>query len=268
MDDFKFTLVIPTNADWNRLRPMADSLLVNTAQKKLLQVIIVDNCNTNHHDLRPFMDELRAGWSVRGGDPDDIILVKAPYRLGLTSVWHYGFSHARTDWVCIVNDDIHYEHCWDDQFRKLTRKKPNYDAFLLCHPYNWSGFAVCHRFVAEYPFRLEFPEGYYEDDDIYLRVALRNRWTRKTQVYRNEGGIYCLPFNEKTKEGQPRGLFKHVPIHTKEKSKFHNPWNEQANFAVFSKYWTQVAPGTPGGIECKDGRWWKPTAAQKGKYHR
>ena len=169
--------------------------------------------------------------------------------------------NSETDWTCIVNDDIHYERCWDDQFRKLVEKKPEFDIFLLCHPYNWSGFAVNRRFVAQYPFRLEFPEGYYEDDDIYLRVAYRNHRKNKNEVYTKD--IYCLPYNE-SRKGAPRRLFKHVPIHSKQESEFHNRWDDQANLKVFLKYWAMTNPSVRGAIQSKNEQdWWKPTEETK-----
>jgi hypothetical protein len=240
----KITLAIPTNADWERLNRTKQSLVQNTAEPENVDVIFVDNRNTFGHDMQPFVDSVQEEY--RGS----VKLVCMPLRCGLTTAWKWCTDSSSTDWTVITNDDIYFMPGWDTKFRDLLKKEPGFGLYLLCHPYNWSGFAVHTSFVEEFPWRTEFPAGYHEDNDIYLRVATARGLTTKSEIYTK--AIYCLPFAT----SPPQYCFQHLHHTETQKSKFYTRWNEEANLKVFTKYWRQCAKWTPGAIENKNGHYY------------
>lgn len=246
----KITLAIPTNADWERLNRTRQSILKTTINPQVVDIIIVDNGNTFGHDMTEWVNEFKE--SYRGY----VELYKMPKRAGLTTAWKWCTDMSMTDWTVIINDDTSLTLGWDVIFRNLLEKEPNHDIYLLCHPFNWSGFAVNRAFVKEFPWRTEFPEGYYEDNDIYLRVATARGLTKKSEIYTK--AIYCLPY---VTEGQPtKFCFTHAQDNAiSKRSPHYTRWNSAANLRVFNKYWRRRSPGTPNAIEMKDGNYYVST---------
>ena len=242
----KITLAIPTNADWRRLNKTRQSIVSNTFTPMDVNIVIVDNGNTFGHDLTQWVNELQADY--RG----TVKLEVMPKRAGLTTAWKCCTDTSNTEWTVIINDDTYLMPAWDETFRQLLNKEPGHGCYLLCHPYNWSGFAVSRDFIQEFPWRTEFPEGYHEDDDLYLRVAQARGFTTKSEVYTK--AIYCLPFAT----GLTQYCFTHSSDNAEsKKSEYYTRWNQQANARVFHKYWRRVAAGTPGAIENKNGQYFK-----------
>jgi len=240
----KFTLAIPTNADWNRLNSMKMSLISNTAEPENVKVIFIDNCNTNNHNMDTWFREFQDRWAERNGQAS---LIKLPERVGLTTAWKACTDESKTEWTCITNDDLYFMPAWDTTFKELVERKQEHDIFLLCNPYNWSGFAVNKKFIQDFPWRTEFPEGYFEDDDIYLRVASANNLHKKSEIYTK--AIYNLPYVES------RYCFEHRPVHSKNDSKFHRGWDGPLNKQFFDQWWQEVTPKFPGAIENKNGKY-------------
>ena len=239
----KITVAIPTNADWARLDRMKQSLVSNTAEPENVDIIFVDNRNTFGHDMQPFVDSIQKDYlgSVR--------LVCMPLRQGLTTAWKACTDASRTKWTVITNDDVYFMPAWDTTFKTLIEKEPSHELYLLCHPYNWSGFAVNRAFVEEFPWRTEFPAGYHEDNDLYLRIATARNLFKKSDIYTE--AIYCLPFAT----DPPEYCFQHLHHTETEKSPHYTRWDEEANLAVFNKYWRRCPKFEKGAIENKNGQY-------------
>lgn len=177
--------------------------------------------------------------------------IRLSHRVGLCAAWDMAIKCKPTDWIVLLNDDCIFGHEWQMEFDKLIRDHSGFDIYLLCEPYNWSGFAVNTRWYKEFgevlkPF--DYIEGYWEDNDIYLTMAAAKGLRTKDEIYRKL--IYCVPYNH---EGF--GLFTHKPWHGKAGNR---RWNDQINKAVFDQRWVQSAEDDPLAIELKNGTWWRP----------
>lgn len=244
----KITLAIPTNADMARLEKLKYHITKQTFAQEMVDVLIIDNGNTFGRDLTSYL------LSVQKAYRGSVTLLTLPERVGLTSAWKAATDASLTDWTVLVNDDTYFMPAWDATFIELINRETTYDCYLLCEPYNWSGFAVNKKFIKEFPWRTEFPAGYHEDDDLFLRVASARGLAKKSEVYSKE--IYCLPYNESSTEGKPRHCFSHEQGNDKsKKSKDYTRWNDQANLNIFNKYWQEVSADTPGAIENKNERY-------------
>ena len=242
----KVTLAIPTNADWRRLDKTRESIIANTANPKLVDIVIVDNGNTFGYDMSDWVSGFNNEYA------GSVRLEVIDKRGGLTTAWKRCTDVSKTEWTVITNDDTTFMPLWDQIFRDLIKKDLGHEIYLLCHPYNWSGFAIHPSFLEKFPWRTEFPSGYHEDDDIYLRVATAHSLTKKSEVY--SGPIYCLPYVTEGREY----CFTHSTDNADSKRSAHyTRWDQRANAVVFHKYWQQVAANTPGAIENKNGMFFK-----------
>jgi len=166
-------------------------------------------------------------------------------RHGLARVWNMCMLVAKTEWVVICNDDSIPTHLWTESLEQVINKTPH-QMYLLCHPNGFSAFCLNKTFWNKHGgFNNEFPEGYYEDDDWFLRVAFQEHVRNRQQVMDNF--IFSYFDNFKI------SLFHHMPIKTKTRG-----WNREKNKKIFDKYWVQVRPDTEGAIENKSGKWYIP----------
>jgi hypothetical protein len=149
------------------------------------------------------------------------------------------------DWILICNDDCVPTRPLEQEIWGLLNST-SHKMFLLCHPNGFSGFLLNKKFWEDMGmFRDEFPEGYYEDDDWFLRVALNTNSTREEVMK-----YYIFSFYD----NYGFSLFKHKPNPEVSSKK----WNKHANKLVFDKYWREVPPKTMGSIENKGGKWYVP----------
>ena len=238
------TVAIPTNADWQRLEYLENSIC-NTFDQEHVKFVFIDNCNTFGHDMKPWIEKVQKQYRGK------IELLVLKERVGLTTAWKAATDHSDTDWTILANDDIYFNPSWDLNFKRLaTHEAPGFGIYLLCHPYNWSGFAVNKDFVERFPWRTEFPAGYHEDNDLYLRVASAYCYTAKSDIYSK--AIYCLPYVTNGREY----CFTHSTDNADSKRSTHyTRWDQKANQLIFHKYWRQCHPTTPGAIENKNGNY-------------
>jgi hypothetical protein len=247
----KVTLTIPTNADWRRLDRTRESIIANTFDPSLVDIVIVDNGNTFGYDMSEWVEGFNQEY--RGSVRLEIM----EERGGLTTAWKRCTDASNTEWTVITNDDTTFMPAWDKIFRDILKEHGTdtghsaYAIYLLCHPYNWSGFAVHRSFLEEFPWNLEFPSGYHEDDELYLRVATARGFTKKSEVYSK--AIYCLPY---VTNGR-RYCFTHSTDNSDSKRSAHyTRWDQKANQLVFHKHWRQCHSNTPGAIENKNGSYY------------
>lgn len=237
----KYTIAAPTDGDPHRWKQLLDSFEKNTVHPERFNWIILDNFNAWNHS---FIEEKKWLESL-GCDVDHAV---PNSRMSLARAWDSSLQCSKTHWTFLINDDIVFNPRWDEQWELIKNNQPLFDMFLLCEPYNWSGFVVNKNWYNKFAWMLnkpQFPAGYYEDDYIYLEMADYYTCKTKKDVYTK--AIYCVPFN------LGFGLFEHKHIPP---ASFANKWDKMANFKAFSKYWTEVHPGYPDGIEAKDGKYY------------
>jgi hypothetical protein len=248
-DGAAFSLLVPTNANLVGLDLLRDSLIKRTVDPSRVQFVLLDNANTRGVDLRPWVADFSRQWPEAS-----IELLVAEERTGYSAACQRLLGAARNEYPVFLNDDVIAEPRWDLLLETLIADVGHVDCWLLTDPlpHEWSGWACRRSFLERYPFRTEFPGGYYEDDDLYLRVAVDAGLRLKDEVYRS--AIYCLPYVE------GRRLFFHQP---EPKSPGAGKWDLEANVPTFLKHWRVVPPNYPGAVQNKhESQWFAPRKDQ------
>lgn len=239
----KYSIIVPTDGDPARWKQLITSYYTNTKNPKNFSWIIIDNNNAWKNDFQIIKDSLLSIGS-------DVEVCKLDPRVGLMDCWNIGLTKSinkNRDWSFIINDDIVFEINWDQQWEAI-KDNSNENIMLLCHPYNWSGFAVNKDWYNEWHWMfddIDWPAAYYEDDFIYLEMAYYHRLKTKAEIYGNKGPICCVPYRYSIR------LFEHKHIPP---SRFANKWDKEANKKVFNQYWREVSPDWEKSIEAKDGK--------------
>lgn len=168
-------------------------------------------------------------------------------RHGLATIWNWCMLIAVYANVVICNDDCVPNGRWEDKLDLVVEKLPH-KMFLLCHPNGFSGFCLDRSFWQKHNyFNYDFPEGYYEDDDWFLKVGFQEGCANKQEIFQKYIFSYYDNYGE--------SLFLHVPHFGPLGNR---KWDKKANKAVFDHFWIEVAPGTKGAIENKGGKWYIP----------
>lgn len=235
-----FAIYVITN--WER-RHFATRFLKEMNKKtdlKKSSLVVVENGDSHGKNLREY---LRLTSRVA-----DFFFHKMDKRRGLATVWNNCMSSGISQDVVICNDDCVPCDRWMQDLVAIVSKVPH-DMILMSQPNGFSAFYL-HKtmWLKEGGFRDEFPAGYYEDDDWFLRVALNNGLTR--QEVMDQKILSCA-------DTLGRGLFEHKPLDSSLGVGL-SKWDKSANKKVFAKYWAETAPNSPGAIENKGGKWYVP----------
>lgn len=230
----KVSLIVPTNGMIQRLSAFFDSFR-NTMYPNDAELILIDNANEHKLGFAGLVDDWRRTYRA------NIRLITLPKATGLTKMWDLGAKEASNNWMMFLNDDILFTKNWDIKFQLMVEQNYGINIYLLCNPYGWSGWGCNRNFLKEFPFRTEFPGIYFEDDDIYLRVAHANNLKTKHDVY--HGPIY----DQFTRDGE--SLFIHKHINDPKRNIF-----LEGNEKMFRKLWIKCSPNDPDAIQGKNGR--------------
>ena len=232
----KFSVFVVTN--WERKHLAATFLSYMKMYSGDNTIIsVVENGTTKDKNLCKYL--------VEATQLDNFELIKLPKRKGLASVWNLCLSNAETAWVVLSNDDSFPTWTWE---QSLTEHIEGFGdkIFLMCHPNGFSTFAIKKYVWEKYgKFNKEFPAGYYEDDDFYLKAAVKENLYRKNDMMQK----VFFSFYDNYK----KALFAHNPPRENLPK-----WNKLANKVVFDKYWVEVPSGMKHAIENKNGKFYIP----------
>lgn len=219
----------------NFLKAMSSSTFLNISP-----LTIIENGDSSGEDLEQFLKE--------NSGITNFNFVKFSKREGLARVWNWCMISALYEWVIICNDDCIPVYPWEVEVNRLIEMHPH-QMFLLCHPNGFSAFCLHRQFWQKHKyFNGAFPEGYYEDDDWFLKVCFQEE-VDKAGVFKKFIFSYYDSFGE--------GLFVHQP-EIEGISYSGKKWDKKANQDVFFRFWEETAPNTRGAVENKNGRWFKP----------
>lgn len=172
-------------------------------------------------------------------------------RIGLAPAWNLCIKYAKAqgyDWTLLCNDDIESNvDFWDDAIHDIMAVIKR-EVYTFCYPNGFSAFLVHQPLVERVGwFRDEFPAGYWEDDDFFLKIAVYYGLHTKTEVMDKIVFSYFDNFGTM--------IFQHRPV-GQENEKYLGKWNGNENKVIFDKYWQEVTGGIKNCYEAKSGRFY------------
>lgn len=225
------SVTIVTDGRMKCLENLRQSFNDNTAYPERMDLMLIDNKNSNGVDLVDFAEGFKC----------NSFLFELYERLPLASAWNYSVDHAAFPWVAVLNDDIIFKPGWDKIF--FDNITPEIDMYCICQPNSFSGFVINRRLWKDLKFREEYTSGGYEDEDYFLSLAhkygCRTSKETFTKAIKLFYGDDCL--------------LKHVPIVDKQRKK----WDFSENEKVFSKYWKKSSESNIDSVQGKNGNWYE-----------